>query len=40
MFLEGTELLCMIGKVPDACRYLQTYGEWYKAAWLAKVSGK
>ncbi|XP_059803789.1 WD repeat-containing protein 11 isoform X2 [Hypanus sabinus] len=24
-------------KAADACRYLQTYGEWNRAAWLAKV---
>ena len=35
---EGIQLLCMIDKGLDACRYLQTYGKWFQAAWLAKVS--
>ncbi|EDV20115.1 uncharacterized protein TRIADDRAFT_10380, partial [Trichoplax adhaerens] len=35
---EGVQLLCLIGKNVDACRYLQTYGEWDKAAWLAKAT--
>lgn len=34
---EGVQLLCLIDKAADACRYLQTYGEWNRAAWLAKV---
>ena len=34
---EGVQLLCLIEKSLDACRYLQTYGAWHKAAWLAKV---
>ena len=34
---EGVQLLCLIDKGLDACRYLQTYGEWDQAAWLAKV---
>ncbi|XP_048465155.1 WD repeat-containing protein 11 [Rhincodon typus] len=34
---EGVQLLCLIDKTADACRYLQTYGEWNRAAWLAKV---
>uniref|UniRef100_A0A672R4Z9 WD repeat-containing protein 11 n=1 Tax=Sinocyclocheilus grahami TaxID=75366 RepID=A0A672R4Z9_SINGR len=33
---EGVQLLCLIDKAADACRYLQTYGEWNRAAWLAK----
>lgn len=37
-FLEGVQLLCLIDKGLDACRYLQTYGEWEQAASLAKVS--
>ena len=37
---EGVQQLCLIDKGLDACRYLQTYGEWYQAAWLAKVSSK
>ena len=35
---EGVQLLCLIDKGLDACRYLQTYGEWDRAAWLAKVT--
>ena len=34
---EGVELLCLIDKGLDACRYLQTYGSWDQATWLAKV---
>lgn len=36
--LEGVQLLCLIDKGLDACRYLQAYGYWETAAWLAKVS--
>lgn len=35
---EGVQLLCLIDKGLDACRYLQTYGEWDSAAWLAKAT--
>ncbi len=35
--LEGIELLCLIGLVFDACRYLQDNDDWEKAAWLAKI---
>ena len=35
---EGVQLLCLIDKGLDACRYLQTYERWYQAAWLAKVT--
>jgi len=34
----GTQLLTLIGKGADACRYLQSYDKWTDAAWLAKVS--
>lgn len=34
---EGVQLLCLIGKSVDACRYLQSYDRWTDAAWLAKV---
>eukprot|EP00051_Salpingoeca_urceolata_P002385 m.49699 g.49699 ORF g.49699 m.49699 type:complete len:1133 (-) comp12095_c0_seq1:65-3463(-) len=34
--MEGVELLCLIGNGLDACRYLQTYGQWGLAARLAK----
>lgn len=33
---EGIQLLCLINKGLDACRYLQTYSEWDQAVWLAK----
>ena len=36
-YLEGAQLLCLIDKGLDACRYLQSYEEWEHAAWLAKV---
>ena len=35
--LEGIELLCLVGLVIDACRYLQDNNQWYKAAWVAKM---
>ena len=35
---EGVQLLTLIDKGLDACRYLQAYGQWEEAAWLAKVS--
>lgn len=35
---EGAQLLCMIDKAMDACRYLETYAEWNAAVWLAKVN--
>ncbi|XP_052771962.1 WD repeat-containing protein 11-like [Mya arenaria] len=34
--LEGVQLLCLIDKGLDACRYLQTYSAWELAVWLAK----
>ncbi|GAU94003.1 hypothetical protein RvY_05852 [Ramazzottius varieornatus] len=34
---DGVEILCAIGKVPDACRYLQSYGQYNEAAVLASV---
>ncbi|XP_048744996.2 WD repeat-containing protein 11-like isoform X2 [Ostrea edulis] len=34
---EGVVILCLLDKVLDACRYLQTYNQWEEAAWLAKV---
>lgn len=36
-FAEGVEILCLLDKVLDACKYLQTYDQWQQAAWLAKV---
>ncbi|XP_053654760.2 WD repeat-containing protein 11 isoform X1 [Cherax quadricarinatus] len=35
---EGVELLCLIGKAGDACRYLQSYGNWEHSVWLAKCA--
>jgi len=35
---EGVQLLCLIEKGADACRYLQTYGRWRDAARLAKTT--
>lgn len=34
---EGVQLLCLIGKGLDACRYLLSYGMWESAVWLAKA---
>ncbi|XP_077970782.1 WD repeat-containing protein 11-like [Styela clava] len=34
---EGVELLCMINKSLDACRYLASHGQWELAVWLAKI---
>lgn len=34
---EGIELMCLMGKTLDACKYLQSYSQWEKAAWLAKA---
>ncbi|XP_019864425.1 PREDICTED: WD repeat-containing protein 11-like isoform X2 [Amphimedon queenslandica] len=33
---EGAQLLALIDKGLDACRYMQTYGQWYMSVWLAK----
>ncbi|KAJ4431502.1 hypothetical protein ANN_20100 [Periplaneta americana] len=33
---EGVQLLCLIGKGLDACRYLLSYSLWEAAVWLAK----
>lgn len=35
---DGVQLLCLIGKGLDACRYLQAAGQWEDSVWLAKVS--
>lgn len=35
---DGVQLLCLIDKGLDGCRYLQTYGEWRTAAWLARAT--
>ena len=34
---DGIQLLCLIGLVQDACRYLQDSQKWDKAIWLAKM---
>ncbi|XP_052225390.1 WD repeat-containing protein 11-like isoform X2 [Dreissena polymorpha] len=36
--IEGVQLLCLIDKGLDGCRYLQTYGAWEMAVWLAKCT--
>ncbi|OQR67106.1 WD repeat-containing protein 11-like [Tropilaelaps mercedesae] len=36
--LLGVQLLCVINKALDACRYLQSGGQWDKSVWLAKCS--
>jgi len=33
---EGVQLLCLTGKVGDACTYLRSSGHWGPALWLAK----
>lgn len=33
---QGVQLLCMIDKVPDACKYLQSYHQWDASLWLGK----
>uniref|UniRef100_A0A8D8RS64 WD repeat-containing protein 11 n=2 Tax=Cacopsylla melanoneura TaxID=428564 RepID=A0A8D8RS64_9HEMI len=33
---EGVQLLCLISKGLDACKYLTSYGQWQDAVWLAK----
>ena len=33
---EGVQLLCLIDKAADACKYLQSSGEWDASLWLAK----
>lgn len=35
---SGIQLLCMIGKGSQACRYLISYNRWEQAVWLAKCS--
>ncbi|XP_046385283.1 WD repeat-containing protein 11-like [Ischnura elegans] len=34
---EGVQLLCLIGKGTDACRYLISCGLWADAVWLARA---
>lgn len=34
---EGVQLLCLIGKGLDACRYLASYSRWGAASWLARA---
>ncbi|CAB4069408.1 unnamed protein product [Lepeophtheirus salmonis] len=33
---EGVNLLCLIGKIFDACKYLQSYNEWEASLWLGQ----
>jgi hypothetical protein len=35
---EGIQMLCLIGKSFDACRYLQSYDRWTDSIWLAKIA--
>ncbi|XP_027197476.2 WD repeat-containing protein 11-like [Dermatophagoides pteronyssinus] len=35
---EGIELLTIISKTSDACRYLQSSDQWFDSIWLAKSS--
>ncbi|CAN7990277.1 unnamed protein product [Ixodes hexagonus] len=35
---DGVQLLCLIGKGLDACRYLQAAGQWQDSVWLAKCT--
>ncbi|XP_060592291.1 WD repeat-containing protein 11-like [Ruditapes philippinarum] len=35
---DGVDLLCLIGKHLDACKYLISYGKWQEAVWLAKTN--
>ncbi|XP_077544375.1 WD repeat-containing protein 11-like isoform X1 [Haemaphysalis longicornis] len=35
---DGVQLLCLIGKSLDACRYLQAAGQWEDSVWLAKCT--
>lgn len=35
--ISGVQLLCLIGKGLDACRYLLSYNLWDSAVWLAKA---
>lgn len=37
VFADGVELLCLIDRKLDACKYLITYGKWREAVWLAKT---
>ena len=33
---DGVQLLCLIDKVLDACKYLQSDNQWDASLWLAK----
>ena len=33
---DGVQLLCLIDKVLDACKYLQSNNQWDASLWLAK----
>lgn len=35
---EGAQLLCLIGRSADACKFMISEGRWTDAAWLANVS--
>jgi len=35
---EGVQLLCLIGKASDACKFMISESKWADAAWLANVA--
>lgn len=35
---DGVQLLYLIGKICDSCRYLQSNNQWKKSIWVAKTS--
>jgi len=35
---EGVQLLCLIGKAADACKFMISEGKWPEAAWLANIA--
>jgi len=35
---EGVQLLCLIGKAADACKFMISEGKWPDAAWLANIA--
>ena len=35
---DGVQLLYLIDKICDSCRYLQSNGQWKKSIWVAKTS--
>ena len=35
---EGAQLLCLVGRAADACKFMISEGRWTDAAWLASVA--